>query len=207
MHPKARRCTRVGTATKKPEPTPIRSISKVTPTTSRISQQLQHIAILTRQSASQLATVLSIKPTDMATLEHLITDGPLAPTDDGGQTIDERGAGRMPRPPVPRTSSCSRSRVPRPSRPIGRPLGVAYASGGAAFGGDVGRGVDPGVGQTCAAHPAYSEACDVTAPWREAVCITAKAHKYRSAIDPAVSRGKCSDTRRTAAGPAAPRRW
>lgn len=46
-----------------------------------VGQQLQQIAILTRQSASHLSAALGINPTDMATLEHLITDGPLPPTE------------------------------------------------------------------------------------------------------------------------------
>ena len=46
-----------------------------------VGQQLQQIAILTRKSASQLGTALCINQTDMAALEHLITDGPLPPTE------------------------------------------------------------------------------------------------------------------------------
>ena len=46
-----------------------------------VGQQLQQIAILTRKSAGQLGTALGINPTDMAALEHLISDGPLPPTE------------------------------------------------------------------------------------------------------------------------------
>lgn len=46
-----------------------------------VAQQLQQIAILTRKAASHLADSLSINQTDMAALEHLITDGPLPPTE------------------------------------------------------------------------------------------------------------------------------
>lgn len=46
-----------------------------------VGQQLQQIAILTRKAASNLGTALGINQTDMATLEHLITDGPLPPTE------------------------------------------------------------------------------------------------------------------------------
>ncbi|QAX85429.1 MarR family transcriptional regulator [Pseudomonas sp. DTU12.3] len=46
-----------------------------------VGQQLQQIAILTRKAASQLGTALGINQTDVAALEHLITDGPLAPTE------------------------------------------------------------------------------------------------------------------------------
>lgn len=46
-----------------------------------VGQQLQQVAILTRKSATHLGTVLGINPTDMAALEHLIADGPLAPTE------------------------------------------------------------------------------------------------------------------------------
>lgn len=46
-----------------------------------VAQQLQQIAILTRKAASNLGTALGINQTDMAALEHLITDGPLPPTE------------------------------------------------------------------------------------------------------------------------------
>lgn len=46
-----------------------------------VGQQLQQIAILTRKSASHLGAALGINQTDMAALEHLITDGPLPPTE------------------------------------------------------------------------------------------------------------------------------
>ncbi|MCF1487367.1 MarR family transcriptional regulator [Pseudomonas sp. AA27] len=46
-----------------------------------VGQQLQQIAILTRRTASHLSTALGINQTDMAALEHLITDGPLPPTE------------------------------------------------------------------------------------------------------------------------------
>ncbi|MHC8339351.1 MarR family winged helix-turn-helix transcriptional regulator [Pseudomonas sp. HLT2-19-2] len=46
-----------------------------------IGQQLQQIAILTRKAASNLGTALGINQTDVAALEHLITDGPLPPTE------------------------------------------------------------------------------------------------------------------------------
>lgn len=46
-----------------------------------IGQQLQQIAILTRKAASHLGTALGINQTDVAALEHLITDGPLPPTE------------------------------------------------------------------------------------------------------------------------------
>lgn len=46
-----------------------------------VAQQLQQIAILTRKAASHLADALSINQTDMAALEHLITDGPSPPTE------------------------------------------------------------------------------------------------------------------------------
>lgn len=46
-----------------------------------VGQQLQQIAILTRKSASHLGTALGINQTDVAALEHLITDGPLPPTE------------------------------------------------------------------------------------------------------------------------------
>lgn len=46
-----------------------------------VGQQLQQIAILTRKSASQLGAALGINQTDVAALEHLITDGPLPPTE------------------------------------------------------------------------------------------------------------------------------
>lgn len=47
----------------------------------RVGQQLQQIAILTRKAASTLGTALGINQTDVAALEHLITDGPLPPTE------------------------------------------------------------------------------------------------------------------------------
>ncbi|WJK12395.1 MarR family winged helix-turn-helix transcriptional regulator [Pseudomonas fluorescens] len=46
-----------------------------------VGQQLQQIAILTRAAAGQLGVVLGINQTDVAALEHLITDGPLPPTE------------------------------------------------------------------------------------------------------------------------------
>lgn len=46
-----------------------------------LGQQLQEIAVLTRAAASHLAATLGINQTDMAALEHLITDGALAPTE------------------------------------------------------------------------------------------------------------------------------
>lgn len=46
-----------------------------------VAQQLQQIAILTRKAASNLGTALGINQTDVAALEHLITDGPLPPTE------------------------------------------------------------------------------------------------------------------------------
>lgn len=46
-----------------------------------IGQQLQQIAILTRKAARSLGESLGINQTDMAALEHLITDGPLPPTE------------------------------------------------------------------------------------------------------------------------------
>jgi DNA-binding MarR family transcriptional regulator len=46
-----------------------------------VGQQLQQIAILTRKSASHLGAALGINQTDVAALEHLITDGPLPPTE------------------------------------------------------------------------------------------------------------------------------
>ncbi|WP_192560566.1 MarR family winged helix-turn-helix transcriptional regulator [Pseudomonas allokribbensis] len=46
-----------------------------------VGQQLQQIAILTRKAASHLGTALGINQTDVAALEHLITDGPLPPTE------------------------------------------------------------------------------------------------------------------------------
>lgn len=46
-----------------------------------LGQQLQQIAILTRAAAGNLAATLGINQTDMAALEHLITDGPLPPTE------------------------------------------------------------------------------------------------------------------------------
>lgn len=46
-----------------------------------VGQQLQQIAILTRKSAGHLGASLGINQTDMAALEHLITDGPLPPTE------------------------------------------------------------------------------------------------------------------------------
>ncbi|WP_392887692.1 MarR family winged helix-turn-helix transcriptional regulator [Pseudomonas migulae] len=46
-----------------------------------VGQQLQQIAILTRKAASNLGTALGINQTDVAALEHLITDGPLPPTE------------------------------------------------------------------------------------------------------------------------------
>ncbi len=46
-----------------------------------LGQQLQQISILTRKAASSLSTALGINQTDVAALEHLITDGPLPPTE------------------------------------------------------------------------------------------------------------------------------
>ncbi|MBK5343542.1 MarR family transcriptional regulator [Pseudomonas sp. TH49] len=46
-----------------------------------VGQQLQQIAILTRKASSNLGMALGINQTDMAALEHLITDGPLPPTE------------------------------------------------------------------------------------------------------------------------------
>lgn len=46
-----------------------------------VGQQLQQIAILTRKAAINLGTALGINQTDVAALEHLITDGPLPPTE------------------------------------------------------------------------------------------------------------------------------
>lgn len=46
-----------------------------------VGQQLQQIAILTRQAADHLGSALGINQTDMAALEHLISDGPLPPTE------------------------------------------------------------------------------------------------------------------------------
>ncbi len=46
-----------------------------------VGQQLQQIAILSRKSAGHLGAALGINQTDMAALEHLITDGPLPPTE------------------------------------------------------------------------------------------------------------------------------
>ncbi len=46
-----------------------------------VGQQLQQIAILTRKAAGNLGVALGINQTDIAALEHLITDGPLPPTE------------------------------------------------------------------------------------------------------------------------------
>lgn len=46
-----------------------------------VGQQLQQIAILTRKAAGNLGAALGINQTDVAALEHLITDGPLPPTE------------------------------------------------------------------------------------------------------------------------------
>ncbi|WP_438301488.1 MarR family winged helix-turn-helix transcriptional regulator [Pseudomonas sp. NMS19W] len=46
-----------------------------------VGQQLQQIAILTRKAAGNLGFALGINQTDVAALEHLITDGPLPPTE------------------------------------------------------------------------------------------------------------------------------
>ncbi|MFJ2482673.1 MarR family winged helix-turn-helix transcriptional regulator [Pseudomonas sp. NPDC087598] len=46
-----------------------------------VGQQLQQIAILTRKAAGNLGVALGINQTDVAALEHLITDGPLPPTE------------------------------------------------------------------------------------------------------------------------------
>ncbi|MFJ3522763.1 MarR family winged helix-turn-helix transcriptional regulator [Pseudomonas sp. NPDC090203] len=46
-----------------------------------VGQHLQEIAILTRRAAGTLGTALGINQTDVAALEHLITDGPLPPTE------------------------------------------------------------------------------------------------------------------------------
>jgi DNA-binding MarR family transcriptional regulator len=50
-----------------------------------VGQQLQQIAILTRTAAGNLGRALGINQTDMAALEHLITDGPLPPTELAGR--------------------------------------------------------------------------------------------------------------------------
>ena len=52
-----------------------------------VGQQLQQIAILTRKSASHLGAALGINPTDVAALEHLITDGPLPPSRSARRSI------------------------------------------------------------------------------------------------------------------------
>lgn len=70
-------------------PLPMKSPKNQTPEDPRrlqiasdtVGQQLQQIAILTRKSASHLGTALGINQTDVAVLEHLITDGPLPPTE------------------------------------------------------------------------------------------------------------------------------
>ncbi|WP_246226445.1 hypothetical protein [Pseudomonas atagonensis] len=49
--------------------------------TDPVGQQLQQIAILTRKAASNLGVALGINQTDVAALEHLITDDPLPPTE------------------------------------------------------------------------------------------------------------------------------
>lgn len=46
-----------------------------------VAQQLQEIAILTRKAAGRLGVALGINPTDLAALEHLITHGPLPPSE------------------------------------------------------------------------------------------------------------------------------
>mgnify|MGYP001587587201 CR=1 FL=1 len=46
-----------------------------------VGQQLQQIAILTRKAATNLGTALGVNQTDVAALEHLITDGQLPPTE------------------------------------------------------------------------------------------------------------------------------
>ncbi|MBK5529200.1 MarR family transcriptional regulator [Pseudomonas sp. TH06] len=46
-----------------------------------VGQQLQQIAILTRKAAGNLGAALGINQTDVAALEHLISDGPLPPTE------------------------------------------------------------------------------------------------------------------------------
>ncbi|TDV67971.1 MarR family winged helix-turn-helix transcriptional regulator [Pseudomonas sp. LP_7_YM] len=47
----------------------------------RVGQQLQQIAVQTRKAAGHLGSALGINQTDMAALEHLISDGPLPPTE------------------------------------------------------------------------------------------------------------------------------
>ncbi|MDN2710246.1 MULTISPECIES: MarR family winged helix-turn-helix transcriptional regulator [unclassified Janthinobacterium] len=46
-----------------------------------IGRQLQDIAILTRETAQRLSTALGINQTDMALMEQLISNGPLAPNE------------------------------------------------------------------------------------------------------------------------------
>lgn len=46
-----------------------------------IGRQLQEIAILTRETALHLGTALGINQTDLALMEQLITNGPLAPNE------------------------------------------------------------------------------------------------------------------------------
>lgn len=46
-----------------------------------IAQQLQEIAVLTREAANHLGDALGINQTDLAAMEQLMSDGPLPPTE------------------------------------------------------------------------------------------------------------------------------
>ena len=71
-----------------------------------VGQQLQQIAILTRKSASHLGAALGINQTDMAALEHLITDGPLPTPSLPPRTTCKAPAGRKASRGVLRCSNC-----------------------------------------------------------------------------------------------------
>ena len=46
-----------------------------------VGQQLQEIAVLTREVAEQLGSAMGINQTDLSLMEQLITDGPLSPNE------------------------------------------------------------------------------------------------------------------------------
>lgn len=64
-----------------PQPFPAEDPRSLQVAGDTVGQQLQQIAILTRRAAVNLGTALGINQTDVAALEHLITDGPLPPTE------------------------------------------------------------------------------------------------------------------------------
>ncbi|MFK8257530.1 MarR family winged helix-turn-helix transcriptional regulator [Erwinia sp. AnSW2-5] len=64
-----------------PVAVPLEDVRSLPVADNPIGRQLQEITVLTRAAADHLGTTLGINRTDLAALEQLMTNGPLAPTE------------------------------------------------------------------------------------------------------------------------------